>query len=202
MEYKKLLGNIYEQLKEKKFIIRKINNNKNLPDKIDIKEELLIFINWIYEKSFNGSYSKTILDYLVIPMPYYNKIFKDLEDYIEHFSYVKYEFKNHTITLNDNIDIEKEKEEIIINLEKMKIKQLKEECKKNGFESNINLKKQEYINCLNNKTVLRQKKIKIKLTKEMKQKNRDIKKIKDLINKYKCDKEVIDIIKDEINIEK
>lgn len=68
-------------------------------------------------------------------------------------------------------------------LNKLKVKELYEICKKKEFYTNLKrLKKKEYINSIINNKQLRQKKI--KQTKEEKERNKDIKILIKLQRKY------------------
>ena len=92
-----IIDTIYNDIINGDYTIKK-TNNKELPEKEDIKNLLIYYINYIYYDFIEDDLFVELTDYVVIPK---NKIeIVSMFDYIEFIRYIKYNIDNKDILLN------------------------------------------------------------------------------------------------------
>ncbi len=127
-----------------KYKVKVLKENIQLPNEVDIKNIVIYYVNYMYYQKINDDYFNKLIDFVCIPNNFILEI-KSLDMFIDIQQYIKYNIKNLDILLNNEETLE-----ISIDYSKMKVSELKKECKRRGIRRFWKLRKKQLVIKLNN----------------------------------------------------
>jgi hypothetical protein len=140
----KQINQIYDDFLNHNYNIKNIKNNI-LPNKVDAKNLLIYYVNYVWYQNINDTYFQELIDFVAIPKN--TLVIITLDDFINIIKYIKYNITNKIIEIKQNLCEENDKNLCEENLKNININLIKEN---NQLKNIINNKNKHYNILLNN----------------------------------------------------
>lgn len=127
----KSIDNIYIEYVNGNYYVDHFNEEYPLPDKVNVKNAVFYYVNYIYHNKLNDDYYKELASFVMIPTS--KIIINNMNEFIEIIQYIKYNMDPQIIVLNR------------VNFNMMKVSELKQYCRDNKIKGFSKYRKKDLV---------------------------------------------------------
>lgn len=129
-----VINKIYNDYKINNYNTHHLNKDISLPGKINIKNAVFYYVNYVYHNQINDDYFKTLASFVMIPNTHI--IINNMTEFIDMIHYIKYNLESQFLILKKNKDVD---------FNSMKVRELKQYCRDNKIKKFSKYRKKELI---------------------------------------------------------